>query len=396
MINLAKKSHKTIADTLVDDVNTSYFAMKKLDNTDTRFAFYNKIIKLYKFILNDALHKQKTISALEDCKDLLASDFAIRLLELIDSKGFEIIEDLDNSLKFSWYNYVKLNVRTKLKIHKSRIKVEQIFHELLTQDNNTNDMIIRELSEKVRNQLLLFYSEQEIQQLLNISSAYLTFNDFRSNIYNIYRKTEFKIYRFCVLLYCLAHRALINNTRRIKEPPIDELHSAIKKAVTSTLFLASVANTDKFPLPLFAALDMESFKRLIKVAGGQTITIPTQKELDELLGHICAMEKIITENKNKKLAYKLIAKEYQLDYLKDLSETDFVEKVFSFLKEEKSLYDPIFKSIIESIQLVNKLIKSIDIKKLNLSDNVAMQYYVSLNTLLNTSLLSLINLKNKE
>jgi hypothetical protein len=384
-------------------IKHSYTMLKKIDNSKTRLAFYELATDLATVCLDSMTVASKTD------KKLIASDYALYLLELIISKDFDVHDDI--RWKFNWSNYFKLGLKKAMMESRHSydpiITTEYVYKELLYKHTSLprpkwEEPIERVkerldfLSRAVYEQLLSFYTEADINKMWYLSASYLLFKDFPLSMLEVSNNATDDVYNFCVMLYCVARRVLRKKSVPVeKKHTIKEVEVALKKALKSTLFLASVANTDTFPLPILAALDIESFYRIVKVAGGRTIRIPTQQELDELLTHTTAMEKMLTENKPSKQAYAEVKKESCIDCGKDLSKTSFVAKVFNTLAEEEALTSPIIEAITDSLQLVNKLLKTVKVKNIKLSNNAAMQHYLSLNNLLNTTLLSLLNLKQE-
>jgi hypothetical protein len=389
-----------------DAINETFFRLLKDDNMFNRTEFYTLISS---YIASELKKKPYDNICVLD-KLSIAHDTATQLWEKTITGNFVLPI---KKKSFLWLNYLRNLTRTIIRKYNygtlKQVPIGYVYDVLLyektstrsglkyevSEDNTLDEYLkIKTISNKVYDQLLCFYSKEEIEKLLVLSTAYLAFKDF-SLIISAMQDSPDEIKNFCNILYCTARRLLYKKPRSYKEHSIKEITNALKKATSSTLFLASLANTNLFPLPLLLSLDLKTLERLITVAGGQRLRIPERGELTDLMTYVKSMEHMITTNSYKKESFDKIAREYKMVRAKTSVVDNFVDKAFKTIGESDEYSEPIMNSLINSLNFVNTLLDNIDIAKLDIDNNTGVKYYVELNNIINTSLLSLINIKNK-
>lgn len=176
------------------------------------------------------------------------------------------------------------------------------------------------LARKIIRALKLYYSEAELKRLFHVSVELLYNNNF------IVKPDWPKdIMDFSAIMVATAKRiALEVDCQGYKDVSRSSLEKSLSAAARSSIFLSTVANAEFFSRELLFSLDLESLYRLISVAGGKTLRVPTKRELDTLIGATVTVSKIILEGKEIDKAIQESKSDLDLMYSKQVNLRTFI------------------------------------------------------------------------
>ena len=318
-----KKARKFNLIQLESDLDVSYQSWVLANNEETRTNLFLSIEKLAFAIISVKINK--------NAKDL-AYEYALYLFERLILKIFvPVYRD-----KMPWQSYIDLNLR-HIVFSKEKdpwmelisdfeylMNNEESIYDFNVDDRNEVNNIISDLSYELRDYLLMFYTKTDISRMLPISMEFL----FSSNQIPLGEGAPKDIKDFLTVLVCLSKRVVSTNSVsksiRISKK---EYSKAFGSSIKSTIFLASVVNSDFFPKELLLSLDIDSLHRLILLLGGEKIRIPTQKELNTLIGSVVAVSKMVEGDKDVKKVLNKSKRDLGLVFSHQVNIQNFISKV---------------------------------------------------------------------
>lgn len=195
------------------------------------------------------------------------------------------------------------------------------------------------LSSKLLESLRIFYTEDEIKRLYPLSMDILSSSTSSSLDYLVSRSAPDDVQDFLAVLISLSKRLVsIHNIVQGSEVSLSKMKKAIDASVRSTVFLSSVVNSDFFSRDLLLALDIDSLYRLIYIAGGKEIRIPTLCELDSLLGAVRAVSGVILGDEEAKKTLNKSRRDFELVFSKKINMDSFISSMlqsFDLFREEE-------------------------------------------------------------
>jgi len=357
----------------------SYDRWKSEDCTETRTDLFYKVRDLAHAILSVGDWEKYNIDIEET-----AYDYAIYLFERILT-GFRL-EPKENGTRFPLQHYMNLNIRHVIitlgddELFKSL--VEDMEYLLDTTESSEieeeiqleNQFELKDLKLTLYKSLRVFYSEEEIRRLLPISLEFIS-EVSRKNIPNT---APDDVADFSLVLIALAKRVIKdNNVTYPYNGSKTELRQILNSSVRSSVFLASVVNTDFFPKELLLSVDTDSLSRIVSLMGGKTVRIPTQRELDTLLGTVITLSKNIIEGKTTKKALAESKSDFDLVFCNQINIQNFVSKSMESYKyfgkdqETKPLIHALLSSIKSIESMIDDLVKE---NKENISEEEIETY----------------------
>ncbi len=345
------------------------------DNNLTRINLYTSINDLSVAILEVNKYKNSINNIHE-----VAYEYTYYLFDRILSKRFvpKVIKD-----RIPWQRYISLNIRhiisaVKKKDFNERMELYEDLEYLVDYSNrkdidkdsvyweniklNTVDTFDNvdkifdkhELAKKLYKAIKIYYTEEEICRLLPLSLELLSNGKFNPS-----NDIPLDLLDFTNILICVSKR-LINDSGFISDYSISNknLLNVVPSAIRSTIFLASVVNSNFFPKELLLALDMNSLYRLVQIKGGKKVRIPTQKELDTLIGSVVSVSKVILDGKNLKSSIRNTRDEYNLVFSDKVNINNFTSKIIDSIgiygRDKKTL--PMIDTIVVSMKSVERLL----------------------------------------
>jgi hypothetical protein len=250
-------------------------------------------------------------------------------------------------------------------------------------------------SAKLLDLIRMYYTYEEIRRLLAISIEHIYGNWYQ--YINSYAPSDVK--DFVVVLVASAKRVVrVDNVFYGLDMKKSTVKKALSSAVRSTVFMSTVVNSEFFPKELLLSLDLDSLYRLVSVMGGKNLRIPTQKELNTLIGGVVAASKVILEGKDSKDVKKTIKdtrNDYDLVFSSRVDIQFFVSKAienFNLFKNESSS-EPLINLLVSSINSLDKLFKTTDFKSKDGSE--IMEQYIELSNAFSNITNSLLSISNK-
>ena len=203
--------------------------------------------------------------------------------------------------------------------------------------------------------LKIYYDTETIARLLPISLD-MIHDSYR---YLVSPAVPVDVRDFSIILIASAKRlAVVDNIFDSGKVKSNDLRKCLKSSVRSTVFLSTVVNSDFFPKELLLALDIDSLYRLVGVLGGQTIKIPTQRDLDTLLGSAVAISNIILDGKKPKEAVLQAKEEYGFVFQNTINLSQFLSKnlqALSLLGEDKPT-EPLINILVVSMKSLDNIL----------------------------------------
>jgi len=249
-------------------------------------------------------------------------------------------------------------------------------------------------AKKLLEALRVFYSFPEIRRLLAIS------------LDTIYMDTKAlvnpnipaDIRDFSITLVALSKRLTVEHNLNFGlDVPKNDLKKVFASSVRSTVFLSTIVNTDFFPRELLLSLDIDALYRLVHLVGGQTLKIPTIRELDSLLGAVVAVSKVIMEGKAVKESITEAKTDMKLMFANNINIQQFVSKslesynVFS----NESKVEPLLNILAMSIKSMDHLFQQLTKRSEELNSSELLKKYVELSSSLSKFTESLIGISDK-
>lgn len=317
--------------------------------------------------------------------ETVSYEYAAYLIEKILSGIFvrEIRRD-----KFPWQHYISKNLKHVVITKRE----DEEWHNLIDDtkfllDDLTNDNIFdkeengqehifsrNDLCKRLLKSLKIFYTMDEIKRLYPLAIEYIDREGgtYRHGINRVFRSGPGKrvlpkdIREFNSILIALAKRLLKDeNVKRVDPFYGGNFSKIMSGSIRSSVFLASIVNADFFPRELFLALDIDSLYRLVNISGGETIKIPTQNELETLLGAVIQISKNIIKDEKLDKYLNTNKEDLELIFSRKISLQAFTSKILESLelfqvdKETEPLVNLLIKSL-ESVVLLFKEIRNQD------------------------------------
>jgi hypothetical protein len=205
----------------------------------------------------------------------------------------------------------------------------------------------RGLAKRIYKSLRMFYPPEEISRLFGITCEMIYHNE-----RGLGDGLPEDIRDFAVVLTGITKRvARENNVLSYDRLLKRDFNTALQSAVRSSVFLSSVVNSEFFDKRILLAMDVESLYRLATLMGGQTLQVPTLRELDTLIGAVSAISEAVVNGKAPEKAIRDAKADLGLVF----SHTVNLKKFVANAIESHSLYADGG----ESTPLVNVLLASI-------------------------------------
>jgi len=344
-----------------------YAQWKKKDNDKSRTDLFESIRELAFAVLRVGSYHKYNIDF-----EHVSYEYAIYLFEriIIGSLKLEPKSPEKHKIKkFPLQHYVRKNIKHVI----FTLKDGGVWQELVTDLETFSDeddiadsaslppvlMDRRRFSAKLLDTLRIYYNYDDIRRLLPLSVEIIYekwYQCFGNDV-------PVDLRDFTTILVASAKRvARIENLFYSTNLKKKDLKQALGAAVRSTIFLSAIANNDIFPRELLLSLDIDSLYRMVSVLGGKTIKVPTQKELETLLGGVSAVSKVILEGKDQTKALKETKADYQLVFSSFINVHHFISKaVESFsLGSENGISEPIINMLITSISSLDVMFRKLD------------------------------------
>lgn len=369
---------------LESDLDGAYKAFKKFESEETRTLLFTTIRDLAFAILTVGSYPKKSSINIKDT----AYEYGIYLFGRLATGSFTPETSPKYIDKMPWQAYIDINLNHIIFSKKDNNEawidlVEDL--EFLVDATRTDDtpdqselysqrMVKDSVSRDLQAALQIHFSDQEIERLLPLSVDLI----FSNPKYFINDKMPKDIKDFSLVLIALAKRIATKNnlddSTRIKKT---ELTKMLSSSVRSTVFLSSVVNSNFFPKELLLSLDTDSLFRLCQISGGKRIRIPTQRELNTLVGAVVTVSKMVIEGKNFKESVNESKKEFDLVFSHQINTETFVAKVIksisTFGEDEKT--DPLISIIVMSIKSLEKLFDKVLEKSENADPETVLRTY---------------------
>lgn len=401
---MKNKNHRFNLTSLEDDALLSYKAWEKDQaNSELRTNVFLTVKELAYAVLSVGDYTKYNIDY-----DKCSYEYSLYLFERIIIGTFKMVPHIPGT-RFPLQAYMRKNIMHIV----LTMKNEVAYHELLTDleflledfsrpsDDLTIESSIENInfevdrfkySGKLLKSLRIFYSLEEIKRLLSLSLE-LLYNDPFQFLNN---DTPKDIRDFCITLVSLAKRLIKDqNINFDTNVPKEDIKKALTSAVRSTVFLSTVVNTEFFPRELLLTLDIDSLYRLVYILGGQTIKIPTKRELDTLLGAVVTISKSIMEGKDPRVVLNETKKEYDLFFSNTIHMQTLISKAletYNIFSEDKESM-PLLNILAMSMGSINILFKQLEKKSENMSTDSIIKEYVELSSSFSKLTESLSNIK---
>jgi len=360
-----KKFKKFNLRKLETEALTGYKSFKEDNDQDSRTQLFNGIRELAFAILTVGDFEKYNIDVEES-----SYEYALYLFERI-LNGFELVPSGKGD-KFPLQYYISLNIKDTVitkrddELFKSLIGDMQFLIERkevmeVEDDTDLESKIHHDyLANCLFKALRIFYTHDEIRRVLPISLELM----FESKRKLIIDNSPTDIKDFSTVLISLAKRVIIDSNINVEyDIPKKRLEEIFGSSVRSSVFLAAVVDTNFFPKELLLSLDSDSLSRIVSLMGGKSIRIPTQRELDTLLGSVVTIAKMIMEGGEVKDLLKETKANMDLVYCnqKHFNVQTFISKsieTYNMFGEDPKT-KPLINALISSIKSIETIIDQV-------------------------------------
>lgn len=329
------KKYKFDLTLLENDMDTAYKEFRKDETEATRTVLFECIRELsFAILVVGNLPKTKLDN------DQTAYEYSLYLFERLVT-GALVPEFKD---RMPWQKYIDLNL--KHIVHKTleedtswielvedmEFLIERFgYSELVNpHEESMKAMEKDKLSRKLFNALTIFYTFEDMKRLMPISIELIHANP----KYMVNDKMPPDVKDFATVLISISKKIIsFENIHSKKQVSKSELGRMFTSATRSTVFLSAVVDSDFFPKELILALDIDSLYRLVQVSGGQKIRIPTQRELDTLVGAVVTASKVILDGTDKKDSLNEAKRDMDLVFSHQVNIQNFVTKVIDTITQ---------------------------------------------------------------
>ena len=375
---MSKKSYKFNLIQLEEDALQAYDAWVNDDTSDNRTSLFETFRNLAFAVVS--VGKYGNID-----KEEVAYEFAFYMFDRIVLGNFRFISKNSNG-RFPLQHYFRRSVKHVINTHRSSDSWLEFVSDLeflvetspicdpsvLAEDSEDyfNEIATHQFSQDLFRCLRIYYSYDDIVRLLNISFDMIYANP----RYFVGDGMPKDVRDFTIILISVSKRlALQQNINRRVSNFAGDLNNATLAAIRSTIFLSTVVNAKFFPKEFLLALDIDSLYRLVSLCGGQTIRIPTMRELDTLLGSVIAVARVITEGRTSQEFIKETKDDLDLVFSNHVNMKYFMSKIIEtyelFGDEEES--EPLLNILMMSVKSIEGLLEdlSVDVEDNDLLDS---------------------------
>lgn len=327
-----KKVHRFDLPKLEGELHQAYLDHLKEDDEQTRTNLFKTIRAIAHAILMVGKHSKKIEP------EEAAYEYAVYLFERIITGTFK--PDIKGGMP--WQQYINLNVKHIVNSRKNEsanfIELADDLELLINKDeqdtlelrrNDLPSLYKNELPRQLYEGLRIYYTREEIDRLLPLSLDLLHVNP----KYMVNDKMPGDIKDFSIVMLSLAKRlAKDGNSIFYENVSKKELNKVLDQCLRSSIFLSSVIDTNFFPKELLLALDIDSLYRIVQISGGKKMRIPTQRELDTLIGAVVTVSKMITDGKDLKKTLRETKKDLDLVFSHQVNVQNFIRKIIDSIQ----------------------------------------------------------------
>lgn len=402
MANPKKKIYSYNLRALEDKVLLAYSNWEKDDTQATRTEIYNTVKEIAYAILDVGNFAKYGIDFEKG-----SYEYSIYLFERIIRGRFKFIPH--DGKRFPVQNYISKNIRYIVLNKREDVvwqdavqDLEHLIDKSTPQDllnsiecprNNQSVVLDRTIyAKRLYNTLRIYYSHEEISSNLPISLDLLYDNT--KSIMSIKADTNLK--DFCLILVASAKRLVKDENLNYSYNDItkNNLKQVMSSATRSTLFLSTVVNSQFFPKELLLALDIDSLYRLVALCGGHMIKIPSQRELDTLIGSTVAASRIIMDGKQPNIALNDVKNDMGLTFV-NINIQKFISKQIECYNvyNDTGTSNPLINLLVMSVKSLDLLFNELQKKAVDLSHESLLNKYIELSSSLSKFTEALTNIK---
>jgi hypothetical protein len=410
-----KKHHVYNISQIEKNASDAYRRLKKKDTPSSRTKFFETIYNLALTILKVSSEDHKgsknnhdsILSRVED-KEFVAHEYSTALFERVITGNF--VFEIEDHKKIPWTPYIRLSIRDTIFKKLNEIEVNNVIDGVMQVVNFEDEYLGNKyvsahtvedararkfLPHELLRRLKVFYSYDEIKRLLSISLELLGSKHYAKKVRAFTKEVPVDVRDFSIVLVSLAKRLIVSEGYNVDDKNIGGLKNALSSAVKSTVFLATVANTKLFPIELFLSLDIDCLYRLVTVAGGTTIRIPTTRELDSLIAGVLSAGQVILDGKDIDSALKTVKKNYSLVMANTVNIHKFIENILVLAKDENVGGKPLINMVLSSMKSLSTVFSEVVNKSGELNGEAILHHYTELNKLLTNVTSSLLEINER-
>lgn len=389
---------------LEDDILLAFENWKKEDDSSTRTLMFTTVRDLAYANLVVGKYEKYNLDYEE-----VAYEYGLYMFERIITGSFTFTPKGDHAEKrFPFNLYVKRNIKHVIFTLRKKSSWQDLLSDLeFLVDGEVfgeSDIPDREdpvdktfdqflYARKLLTSLNIFYSEEEIKRLLGISLEMI----YENNRYFVPRNAPEDIKDFTLVLIALSKRLVRDHNINFGiDIPKKDLSKVMAAAVRSTVFLSAVVNSNFFPRELLITLDIDSLYRLVNVCGGQTIKVPSLRELDTVIGSTVAVGKMIMEGKDYNQSIQESKNNLGLVFTNTVNTQFFISKlleVYDIYKDDPQS-SPVISILAMSIKSLDVLFNQLNEKAKDLPAESIIAQYTELAGSFSKFTESLTNIRN--
>lgn len=315
-------------------------------------TLFSRIIRGFRFTFDDKIPFQKYIDL--NMKQIVSCTSH-------EQSSYSAIEDLNN-----------------LVIHQNYADDEE---------DGKQDYEERCIVRKIYKILNVYYSSNQIRRYLPLAIEFLD----RSKSLVLSKDIPETYRDFTNTLIAIAYSVCKEHNIRdyiSTMKPQGDLKNIISTSVRSSVFLHSIVNSEIIDPALLVSLDMSSLSRLISVAGGKKIKIPTEATFDRVLTSVLAISEGVVTGKEPLDALKSVSTGGIPIYKKDVTLQNYVQSISKTM--ELKAIDPETEPLINVLENVINATSALSKKLPEVIDSIPKERLVSDYMSLSKNLQSLI------
>jgi len=390
------------------DLEDSYRKMIDTPTEETKTTFIISIKEISLAILRVGTYWKQFKVDFEE----VSYDYSVYVYERIFFKNWrpEGKENIQGKrIRFPWQKYIRLNLRNIIFgfVDKDyRLDFFEDISDLIDAEDQSDycgsffdDKRITksEFSRKMYSGIKMFYPWEEIKRLYPISMKLLPVF-LKGKKYKQSLPEDIK--KFLSIIISLSKRVsyLTSDKFTITES-VSSFKDALASSTRSTIFLASLIDNKIYNRELILSLDIDSLYRLAYSVGGETIRVPSVKELNNLIGMVVASGKSIVEDRDPLDCIAEAKDDMSLSYstIKDIRINEMMKNMVTShkLNFQSESSDSIMSQLLLSTKTLKFLLEKISEKSSDMSQSEALNKYSELSESFTLFLNSLTSISSK-
>ena len=290
--------------------------------------------------------------------------------------------------RFPLYNYISQNLRNTLYNFKVKDNWYYIIDDLsfleknsvdktnyLTEENSSSKYLNNKTDVKqVLEAMRLFFDMDEINRMLPAAIKVVSSKKQLSE-----HKLPKDLKNFCIHLLAIIRRIASPATDLERYLDPKSYGKSLESSIKSCIFLSTISNSDFFPKELLLTLDLKSLFRLVNVAGGTKVEVPTIMDLNKLILANRTISNMLLTGEDEQTSHKNTKKELDMTLPQGSTYRRYLHKLVTTLNifdedNENSL--PLIRLLDLAISNTDKIFESMLNNETSTPKDIVEQYKV--------------------